>query len=403
MLTKRILAVIAAALVLALPCFVQADPAVSTEEAKGLANKLLEMIKAQDIAGAEKLLDVDALFDRLSVGINLPADQKAGVKQGFARSVVQAMDTIVKEGAQDSYHLLRVKQVNGETHLLFRLAPKTGGLNYNEWLVGKDAEGEIRFQDAYIAVTGEWLSQTMHRLALQMISASNSGFLSRLTGKDKQIAANNSTLVQMIQSSRSGNTRQVINLYKTLPTSMQEEKFCMILRLGATTKLQNELPNEYSAAVADYKRLFPGDPSVDIDCLDALLNAKQFAEARQSLDRINTFVGGDPFLLVVRGNTYEAEGGEANYAKAKECFQKAVAHEPTLRNAYWSLVTLSLKTKQYDQTAEVLTELQQKFHVKINDLTTIPLYADFVKSEEYKKWMASQTPGAAHAQEQSPQ
>jgi tetratricopeptide (TPR) repeat protein len=394
---KRLVsAAIAAIVVLVLPSFVRADdqPA-QTDEASALASQLSDALLRGDTAAVENLVDADALFNRLSAGVSASEEYHAAFERGFPAQVNSIMAGIVKTDGGGAYHLLRVRQVNGEAHILFRALPKGGGLNYHDWIVGKDQQGNLKLQDVYVAVSGELMSQSMHRVYVQGALAANPGLLDRLSGKDKELAANLKNLVGITQDWKKAQYQQTLDDYKKLPKSMQEDKNCMILRLMATEKLRKQLPQEYGAAMADYKRLFPGDPSVDLDCIDALFETKRFAEARQSIDRIEAFTGGDPYLLILRGNTYSLEGGNDNLLQAKQCYQKAVAEEPTLAKAYWSLVTLSLETGKYDETAALLTEIQQKLHLKIKDLTTVPAYAGFVKSDTYKKWIAAQTPGTA--------
>jgi hypothetical protein len=83
------------------------------------------------------------------------------------------------------------------------------------------------------------------------------------------------------------------------------------------------------------------------------------------------------------------EGGAKALAAAKVSYQRSIDTEPTLAKPYWGLVTLSLKTRDFDQTAAMLDQIEQKLHLKIGDLEAIPLYAGFVKSDAYSKWKES--------------
>jgi tetratricopeptide (TPR) repeat protein len=378
---------------LVLSCVARADEQTApSDETMNLTRQMIDAVRRQDVAAAVNLLDSDALFDRLSAGVTAPADFQAGVKRGFAAQAQNIMGAIVKAGGGGAYHFLRIRKVNGETRVLFRILPKGGGVNYHDWVTGRDQQGHLKFQDVYIAVAGELVSRTMHRPYIQAVLAANPGLLDRLTGKDKQLAANLSKLVHLEQDFQTAKYPEVLDAYKTLPASMQEDKSCMIARLLAAEKLRKQMPQEYTTAMADYQRLFPGDASVDLDCIDALFETKQYAEARRSLDRIEAFTGGDAYLLILRGNTYKLEGGDDNFLQAKRSFRKAVEEEPTLALAYWAQVTLSLETEKYDDTAALLTEIHQKLHLKIKDLTKLPTYAGFVQSDAYRKWIAAQTP-----------
>ncbi len=73
--------------------------------------------------------------------------------------------------------------------------------------------------------------------------------------------------------------------------------------------------------------------------------------------------------------------------------EAAAAEEPTLKSAYYFLVDLALKERNFAKTAELLSILESKCHVTFKDLTTVRAYAEFVKSPEYKGWLKSHGKG----------
>ena len=50
---------------------------------------------------------------------------------------------------------------------------------------------------------------------------------------------------------------------------------------------------------------------------------------------------------------------------------------------------MSLATKEYADTARLLTLIETKLGLRISDLTKLPTYAGFVKSPECAAWMKS--------------
>jgi hypothetical protein len=97
----------------------------------------------------------------------------------------------------------------------------------------------------------------------------------------------------------------------------------------------------------------------------------------------------DPYLNVLRAGIHYQAG---DLAAAEVAARKALAEEPTLEDAYWQVATVSLDTKSYETTVEMLDLLQQRFGVELEDLTKVPEYADFVKSPEYRKWAQTRKP-----------
>jgi hypothetical protein len=128
---------------------------------------------------------------------------------------------------------------------------------------------------------------------------------------------------------------------------------------------------------------------MDMISLGSLVDMKEWNRARQALDRLDQFTGGDAFIEYQRGEVNAGEGGAEGLKKAREDFERAVALEPDLEEPHWALVDLDLRAKDFQETARRLAAIEKNFDVEVDDLTEVELYADFVKSEPYRKWMES--------------
>lgn len=368
-----------------------APAAASTEQAATVAGHLQEAVAKGDTAGADAEFDIDAFLDRTTAGVSSTPqyDQgfRSGVKEGSA-----LLGQIVRAANGGSYRLLRIRQVSGQTRALFRMLPKDGGLNYHDWVLGTDAQGAPKFVDIYVAVTGELTSQTLRRVYLMGAVQSKPTLLQRLTGTEKDLAANLDTMKQITADVQSGKDKEALDAYKTLPKSLQENKTFMMMRLAAAQHRQEQDPQEYQNVMADFQRLFPGDPGLDLTCLDSVITARKFPEAFASIDRLEAFTGGDAYLVFLRANLYLLRGEAADLGQAKQLYRRAITAEPGLTDPYWGMVTLTLKAKEFDQTAAMLDEIQKNLGIHFKDLETVPEYAEFTKSDAYRKWKA------AHAQ-----
>jgi len=355
-----------------------------------LARQLEAAVKKGDTASAQDTLDVDGLLDRVMAGVSAPADYADGFRRGAHRDL-SLMTTIIQAAKGGTYRFLRVRQINGQTRVLFRLLTARGGVNYHDWIVGTDAQGRVRFQDAYVALTGEDMSQSIRRVYIIGAVQSHPTLLDRLTGADKQYAANLSTVSQIGRDLQAGNYSATLSSYQSLPQDLRENKSMMVVRLTAASKLRGQRPQDYRAAMSDFRRLFPHDACLDLVCLDQLFEAGEYADARRSIDRIEAFTGPDAHLDTIRGKMYRLQGGSANLAAAQKEYDKAIALEPTLHEPYWGLVYISLQAKDFDRTVELLNRIQRELHVRIADLEKLPTYAEFVKSDAYRQWKAARS------------
>lgn len=365
-----------------------ADVSAPVDPVVSMARQLEAAFNAGTPQAANAVFDTDALVDRIESGIDAPQ----ALRDAFRNKLTQdGFPTALVKGSAPGYkfHFLRVRLINGETRALFRFLPARAGVDYLDWVVGTDAQGRQKFVDMFSLALGELKSQTMRRFYLGSVAYANRGLLAKLTGRDADFLANQEAIQHMSQDIKAGTYSDVIVLYKSLPKSLQEEKWVLEMRITAANKLWSRNPQELTDAVTYYEILFPNDPSLDLIRLDELVRTERFDEAHRAVDRINNFVGGDAYQLYMHGELYEDAGGDQNMAAAVKSFHDAIAMDPTLSKAYWGLVALSLKTKDYDMTSATLDEIEQNLHIRIRNLEGQPLYAEFVKSDAYQKWKAA--------------
>ncbi|MEJ7639603.1 MAG: hypothetical protein WKF75_16915, partial [Singulisphaera sp.] len=162
------------------------------------------------------------------------------------------------------------------------------------------------------------------------------------------------------------------------------DKNLLLLRLQAAPNLGDE---EYTAVIEDFRKYHPDDPCLDILSIDTSILKKDYAKALASIDRLDKAVGGDPYLDSLRANVY-LDGQKPD--AARQAARRALEREPTLIDAYWSLVAISLKEREFAETLELLNAIGEKFDIVFEDLGTMPEYAEFVETPQYQQWLKAQ-------------
>jgi predicted Zn-dependent protease len=191
------------------------------------------------------------------------------------------------------------------------------------------------------------------------------------------------TMQQMALAVKSGQSEQALAEYAKLPQKLQEMKMTQLLRIMAAYGVDEM---QYLAAIEEYERLFPGDPSVDLIAIDGFVLRKEWQAAHDAIDRLDQALGGDPYLQVMHGGTHVLAG---DYQRALERAQTVLAADPRDEQAHWLLVNISLARKDHAETARLLAKLRDELRLEIADLTQLPEYADFVRSPEYDEWKRS--------------
>src|SRR5262249_3434595 len=102
-----------------------------------------------------------------------------------------------------------------------------------------------------------------------------------------------------------------------------------------------------------------------------------------AIDRVDRAVGGDPYLLVLRGNALTEAG---RFDQARAALDKALEQEPGLKQAYWGWVTVSLRDKKYGDALGWLKKPVEKFRIQVNALPATPEPPDCGRPPESGQW-----------------
>jgi tetratricopeptide (TPR) repeat protein len=360
---------------------------VTVEEAQTWAKELARAMRVEDVDAFNRLTDWDAIIDKATT---LPENspQLEQVRSGFGRGLKQAtvspksgfgraiMTAI--EGAGD-YRPLRIHRVNDQLCVLFRLVSSNGALNYHDWVLGRSKAGAVVATDCYVFLAGELYSDTLRRSFLPLAHKSAGVSIENLSGPEKDFVAHFNKFVLMSRYTGERNWRLALNTYKELPSSVQESKPAMTMRLLAT---QATSEAEYLATIDDFRKHYPNDAMIDLISIDGYILRKAFDKAMEGIDRVDKSVGGDPYLKVLRGNVLLREH---KLDAARDVVQKALTEDPNLLRAYYAMIDISLAQHDYAETVKWLKKAES-LGVTFGNLTAISAFDQFVKSPEYKAW-----------------
>jgi hypothetical protein len=357
-------------------------PALTDEEARRFAERVEKTARDNDPQGLARLFDQEALFERALSGISAPPRvlealrRDARQSSGLTHLTVPVTRAVSNGG---SYRLLRVHQEGDEKRVLFRLLHPEAGVNYHDLVLARDEDGQVRAIDLYTFLSGELGSRSIRRLLLPVAAQASRGLIDRLAGADQDLIRHLPTYKRLIQAFKENNHAEVLAQYDRLPPSLQKDKNVLILRLQAA---QNVGDDAHQAAYDALARHFPDDPCLDLNSIAPLLHRKRYRKALEAVERLDRAVEGDPYLDSFR-STIHLEAGRVDQARAA---QRVVKSLPDLQSSYWPLVAISLREKDHEETARLLSDIEKRFDVDLDNLEKEPDYRDFVKSAVYKKW-----------------
>jgi tetratricopeptide (TPR) repeat protein len=365
---------------------------VSVSEAQKWAAALQRAVRVQDVDTFNKLVDWDAFVATATAlpsgsaqlkefSANFARESKIAIaspKAGFGRAVMGAIEV------SGEYRPLRAHREGGQERVLFRLLASSGALNYHDWVLGRSRDGEVVATDCYVFLIGEMYSQNLRQSFLPMAHKKGGASVDELSGPEKDFVSHFDEFAQMGRYVHDKNWRQALNIYEQLPPSVQHSKAALTTRLLATQAISN---SEYLASIDEFRKQHPNDAPIDLISVDAFILRKSYDKAIEAIGRVDKAVGGDPYLKVLRGSILARENKPD---AARDLLEKAVAEEPTLLRGYYALIDVSAARHDFADTLKWLKKAESQ-GVRFGDLKTIPAFAEFVKSPEYKSWLKSRS------------
>ena len=363
-------------------------PAISEEECRRFAGSVIKAVDDADQAALNRLIDEKAILETMAAGLNIREQVRADLYAGIEKSLAEAGGILVQV-VQDSkkggsFTLLRIRHAHGRQVLLFRLihSDSSSGLNYLELVPRRERDGQIRVVDIYTFLAGEFVSASMRRAILPLVAEQSRSALSKLVLGEQDYVLDVRRIQEGNRLLKQGKPAEALEIYKSLRPGTRKQKNILLCQMRAAQEANDD--REYAAVIDEIQRTFPGDPCVDFISIDGLLMRKEYNKAMEAVDRVDRSLGGDPYLNTLRAGICESRGDREG---ARRFIRRAIAEEPTLLDAHWSLVGLALEDKDHKGTLDALEEIHRRFALEFGDLTRLPEYADFVKSPQYREWL----------------
>ena len=357
---------------------------LSEEACREWALKIEKTVNAGNPSFLDASLDLEALAEAATRGINAPEPYVRGFRQGVKQSRTarfgQAVCAAISQGGM--YKLLRLRKANGGMRALFRMTG--GGVNYHDVSLAASPDGRIVIADIYVHMAGESLSGMFRRMAAMGAAEFEKAHASgRVQEKGEETVQGFRKLAAFAALVQAGLGREALAKYQELPAFLKNEKATHVIRIAAAAKAGEKA---YLEAMADFRKRFPNDPAADLIATDWLFMKRRFRQAREAIDRVDRVVGPDPYLNYLRAVTY-MEAGDLD--TARKLMIRTVQAEPGLLEGHMGLATVSLKTGDFKQVRRSLTRIEDDLGADMEEQLRSPQLAEFLKSAEGRAYLKS--------------
>lgn len=297
------------------------------------ADQMLESILEGNVAFLDDHLDVPAMVTRVTAGFDLPPAMLSGLQTRMKEKLRLGTQILrsVQEG--DTFRLTRcVKDGNGAKALI-RYVGKEGGANWYEFHLVKKPDGRIVYDDVFVALNGEPLSERLKQILYPLLAHESAGTFAKILSGNKGI----NTYIQSLQTlqaatklAQEGKAKEGFALYCTLPEAQRYSFQFQVNAIVIVTPLGTDSPeyNQMLTEIYDHSR---DNPGAQLMLVDYFFTKKNFAKMRECLTGTGKRFGPDAYLNYLSGASYFFEG---NYRKAIEEFKAGRAIEPDLADLY---------------------------------------------------------------------
>jgi tetratricopeptide (TPR) repeat protein len=359
---------------------------VTEEEAVAFAQSVESAVAHGDTEAFSRALDWNAMLETSMSGVDAPPKVRAAFAKGAMDEVARGngfagqIIASVKEGG--TFEFLRARSRDHRRSIVFRMnLQNSGGINYQEWLLIREPDGKIKAIDCYVFVSGEYMSTTLRRGFIDVAATSSGSLLAKLTGTESEFVKHADQIRAISGLIREHKNREAFDALAKLPEGLRNSKMLLLFRIHAARSVSEA---EYEKAMMKYRELYPDDASIDLLSIDYFHAKKQYPQAMECVDRLDRSVGGDPRLELMRAGLHIASG---DLKAARQDLTRLLEKEPNALDAYWSLVTVGLKEKNFDDVFNTLKTIRTRFNMQFGDMTTIADYQEFVRSPQYKEWI----------------
>ncbi|MEZ6093710.1 MAG: hypothetical protein R3C03_05670 [Pirellulaceae bacterium] len=268
---------------------------ITDEEMEKVAKQFAVAMTSRNPNEVARYFDNRVFHERVTEGLPLSkADEKNF--RDTAMSEPPAPMAMLSRVNGFEYEFLRVIERQNERRAILRMSSDPGGINYHELIFGRNALGDVVCIDLFVLSTSELLSETVKHGALMILSQRDTSILGKLKGQDRKMIELKNNM-EKINELALINPKGALTMMETLSPELQKSRTHMILKLLLTSRTD---PIIYEKTAREFKTLFPNDPVLDLTSINYLATTGKFDECRAAIDRLDKYLGGDPYLDTLR-------------------------------------------------------------------------------------------------------
>ncbi len=371
--------------------------AASEQQVKDLVKELDAAVAHQSSSELGKLVDQAQLMDQILSGFVVVPEEKEEVVRGLMQveGVSDLPDKIVAAvRIGGDYRFVRLISKDGQLRPLYRLTmPEDGGVNYHELVVEVSGDKPL-ITNVYLYLSGESISESVRRVLIPALAAEDPSIVGKLTGSEAQILENRDVLRAINGLTSQEKFAEAFAKFEELSPELLQDRAILMTRLVISQGLGDA---EQEKVVEELAKAAPGQPCSDFPLFALRKKQGRHEDVIQIVDRLQKVIE-DPYLDLLKVDALLATG-KADAAREAVVRVKTVC--PDRSDVYWMEIAVSLRTKNFGETARLLDDVGKTFGLEFRDLSSVPEYSEFVASDAGKSWLKKQEEAAISPENKS--
>lgn len=351
-----------------------------------IAIRYVQAVNQRDAKLLSSLINFDRLADRAVASAKLEGaearDFKSGMLESANGSFAQRYISRIQQAQGQAIYVRRLNR-QGKIRPLIRMDMGEQGYAYLELIVDQNADSQIEIIDWYTNSLGQKLSDSIGGIARLFLKPDKHLF-EQVLGVNRIDQDTLDRFMRIINYRREQNYQAAYAEMQALPDKVRNTRIMIGIAIDITHFVSEQ---SYINELKRLERHFADDPSASFLLIDYYFYENDFARGIRAIEVFESDVGVDGVTLFLKSSMASAAGKhKSSIAYATQ----SIELEPYLEEPYWMLVTGYLYQKNYHNVVKTLDLLGKNFGYQFKDenFQSEALYADFIKSSDYKQWIA---------------
>ncbi len=243
-------------------------------------------------------------------------------------------------------HLVDFRWDGGHPRAVYR---KEGSFrSYFVLLLGEDAGGWPTVIDLFRLVDIDPLSVRMRRIEMARLSSPK-------LRRGREPLTLRSAVGMVEKYGESWPYSNVFGYWASLPDSIKYDRYVLGARIGPNSNLSHE---EWLSAAGDLHARYAGLPGISLLMINYFIEMRQYDSAMAAINTVDSIVGGDPYLDVVRAMTMCQSG---NISSARKRADRMIANDSTRPLPYLVRIRASILDYEFAEAAEEIEKFEDRF------------------------------------------